>query len=91
MLATYEGLYRETLENLTMAIGNTSLQNVAQMAIAKAQNAIHIADDAEREKTLEELEQEFTLQYEQGNITEQKFLELMREIGVDVEFESAPM
>jgi PBP1b-binding outer membrane lipoprotein LpoB len=36
MLATYEGLYRETLENLTMAIGNTSLQNVAQMAIAKA-------------------------------------------------------
>jgi PBP1b-binding outer membrane lipoprotein LpoB len=36
MLATYEGLYRETLENLTMAIGNTNLQNVAQMAIAKA-------------------------------------------------------
>jgi hypothetical protein len=36
MLATYEGLYRETLENLTMAIGNTNLHNVAQMAIAKA-------------------------------------------------------
>ena len=91
MLATYEGLYRESLENLTMAIGNTDIKTMAQSAMSKAQDAIHIVNDAEREKTLDELEQEFTLQYEQGNITEQKFLELMQEIGVDVEFEDAPL
>mgnify|MGYP006266776345 CR=1 FL=1 len=36
MLATYEGLYRETLETMTEVIGNTDIQSVAQTAIAKA-------------------------------------------------------
>ena len=36
MLATYEGLYRESLEALTMAIGNPNIQTMAQSAISKA-------------------------------------------------------
>lgn len=36
MLATYEGLYRESLETLTELIGNTDIQSAAQSAIAKA-------------------------------------------------------
>jgi len=91
MLATFEGLHRESLEALTFAIGNPDIMALSQGLISKAQGAIAISDDDMREKTLDELEQEFTLQYEQGNITEQKFLELMHDIGVDVEFENAPM
>ena len=90
MLNTYEGLYRETLETMTQ-LHSDGVIALSQGLISKAQGAIALVDESEREKTLDELEQEFTLQYEQGNITEQKFLELMQEIGVDVEFESAPM
>jgi len=90
MLATYEGLYRESLETMTQ-LHSDGVIALSQGLISKAQGAIALVDESEREKTLDELEQEFTLQYEQGNITEQKFLELMQEIGVDVEFEDAPL
>ena len=90
MLATYTGLLSQQDETLTQ-LHSDGVIALSQGLISKAQGATHIADDAEREKTLEQLEQEFTLQYEQGTITEQKFLELMQEIGVSVEFETAPM
>jgi hypothetical protein len=37
MLATYEGLYRESLERLTETIGNPDIPTMAQSAIAQAQ------------------------------------------------------
>ena len=90
MLATYTGLLSAQNEMLTQ-LHSDGVIALSQGLISKAQGAIQIADDTEREKSLEQLEQEFTLQYEQGTITEQKFLELMKEIGVDVVFETSPM
>ena len=90
MLATYTGLLSQQDEMLTQ-LHSDGVIALSQGLISKAQGAVALVDESEREKTLDELEQEFTLQYEHGNITEEKFLELMREIGVDVEFESAPM
>ena len=90
MLATYTGLLSQQDEMLTQ-LHSDGVIALSQGLISKAQGAVALVDESEREKTLDELEQEFTLQYEHGNITEEKFLELMREIGVDVEFEDSPL
>ena len=42
MLATYEGLYRESLERLTETIGNTDITKAAQVVVDKAANAMPV-------------------------------------------------
>src|SRR3990167_4428495 len=71
MLATYQGLQREALERLTDAIGNTSLTEISNAAIAKA---AHV----DSEETL-------TTAWNAGQITDEQFVKAMADIGIDVE------
>lgn len=67
MLATYEGLYREALEDMTSLIGNTSLTQSADAVMQKAS----IVD------TIEGLQ----AQYDNGQITEDELISRADAIG----------
>ena len=70
MLATYEGLYREALEDMTSLIGNPSLTNVAQAVVSKASEA----------DTLEGLQ----AQYDNGQITEDELITRASVLGYEL-------
>jgi len=70
MLATYEGLYREALEDMTSLIGNTSLTNTADAVMAKA---------AEPD-TIEGL----NAQYENGQISEDELITRAAVLGYEL-------
>jgi hypothetical protein len=74
MLATYEGLYRESLEVLTELVGNTSIDSVASAAVSKAMSF----DVSTRED-------ELTTAYNAGDMDELTFTLAMADIGIDVE------
>lgn len=86
MLATYEGLYRESLERLTETIGNTDIMASARAVIAEVQ----ALPDNEAEF------QERKLQWENGMISDAEFQEQAQALGYDInivvdESETAPM
>jgi hypothetical protein len=69
MLATYEGLYREALEDMTALIGNPSLTNVAQSVTEKAKT-----------DTIEGLQ----AQYDNGQITEDELIARASVLGYEL-------
>lgn len=73
MLATYEGLYREALEDMTALIGNTSLTGAADAVMAKAQ-AVDAVD------TIEGL----NAQYENGQISEDELITRAAVLGYEL-------
>ena len=70
MLATYEGLYREALEDMTSLIGNPSLTNVAQAVVSKASEP----------DTIEGLQ----AQYDNGQITEDELITRASVLGYEL-------
>jgi hypothetical protein len=86
MLATYEGLYRESLERLTETIGNTDIMVSASAVIAQAQAMP--SNEAEF--------QERKLQWENGMLSDAEFQDQAQALGYDVnivvdESEPAPV
>jgi hypothetical protein len=79
MLATYEGLYREALEDITSLIGNPSLMQSAEAVVSKA-----AAID-----TIESL----NAQYENGQIAENELITRAAVLGYELapEEDEAPM
>jgi hypothetical protein len=75
MLATYEGLYRESLERLTETIGNTDIMASASAVIAQAQAMP--SNEAEF--------QERKLQWENGMISDAEFQAQAQALGYDVD------
>ncbi|MDE3022279.1 MAG: hypothetical protein KGI54_10500 [Pseudomonadota bacterium] len=75
MLATYEGLYNESLVKLTDTIGNTDLSAVSDAAISAA-------NISAREAFLQS-------EYEAGRMDDTAFVIAMADIGIDVEIEDA--
>ena len=70
MLATYEGLYREALEDMTSLIGNPSLTNVAQAVVSKASEP----------DTIEGLQ----AQYDNGQISEDGLITRAAVLGYEL-------
>ena len=79
MLATYEGLYREALEDMTTLIGNKSLTEAAQAVVTKAAEA----------DTIEGLQ----AQYDNGQISEDELISRADVLGYKLapEEEEAPI
>jgi hypothetical protein len=78
MLATYEGLYRESLERLTDAIGNPDIGQVASAAIAKA-SEVPSVDSLEA-------------QWLNGQLSDADYaLKMLTFHNVQIEFEEAPL
>jgi hypothetical protein len=79
MLATYEGLYREALEDMTSLIGNKSLTEAAQAVVIKAAEA----------DTIEGLQ----AQYDKGQISEAELISRAAVLGYELapEEEEAPL
>lgn len=79
MLATYEGLYREALEDMTSLIGNKSLIEAAQAVVTKAAEA----------DTIEGLQ----AQYDNGQISEAELISCAAVLGYELapEEEEAPL
>jgi hypothetical protein len=78
MLATFEGLHRESLEALTLAIGNPDIPTMAQSAIAKASEIPSV-------DTLE-------AQYLNGQLSDTDYaLKMLTFHNVQIEFDEAPM
>ena len=75
MLATYEGLYTESLEKLTDTIGNTDLSAMSDAAITSANLSA-------REAFLQS-------EYEAGHMSDDAFVIAMADIGIDVQIEEA--
>lgn len=78
MLATYEGLYRESLERLTETIGNTDIMATASAVIAKASDI----------PSIDSLE----AQYLNGQLSDTDYaLKMLTFHNVQIEFDEAPM
>jgi hypothetical protein len=78
MLATFEGLHRESLEALTLAIGNPDIMASASAAIAKASET----------PSIESIE----AMHVNGQIDDVTYQIMMLENhGIEIEFEDSPM
>jgi hypothetical protein len=75
MLATYEGLYRESLERLTETIGNTDIMASASAVIAQAQALPSNETEFQERK----------LQWENGMISDAEFQAQAQALGYDVD------
>lgn len=80
MLATYEGLYRESLEVLTKLVGNT--QSVAELATQVTSKAMQ---PATIQSAMALREEELTTAYNAGEMSDDAFVIAMADIGIDVE------
>ncbi|MFZ2190112.1 MAG: hypothetical protein WAV48_04990 [Candidatus Magasanikiibacteriota bacterium] len=78
MLATYKGLYRESLEVLTELVGNT--QGVDTLASAATSRAMSAPSDA-----LADREEQLTTAYNAGEMSDEAFVIAMADIGIDIE------
>jgi len=78
MLATFEGLHRESLEALTLAIGNPDIMASAQAVIAKASDV----------PSVESLE----AQWQNGQLSDTDYsIKMLTFHNVQIEFDEAPM
>jgi hypothetical protein len=78
MLATYEGLHRESLEALTLAIGNPDIMASAQAVIAKASDV----------PSVESLE----AQWQNGQLSDTDYsIKMLTFHNVQIEFDESPM
>lgn len=80
MLATYEGLYRESLEVLTELVGNT--QSVDSLASDATSKAMQVSPES---LALAVREEAIMTAYNAGQMTEDAFVIAMADIGIDVE------